>query len=428
MRKQATLACSDWSTVQPKVLSWLRSFSHSIYLDSNDNHQNAYHQYDVLIGAGVHALYLPNKDTFGSLHETWKSRQDWWFGFLTYDLKNEIEALSSTHVDGMQWPKAGFFCPEIVIYLKRDVLTIESNTAEPTEIWTAILSQEQVATWKQPTISFQTRMSRNDYLDAVSRLREHIAAGDVYEVNFTQEWYAEGIELDPYSLFQAFDTLGQTPFAGFVTWGDKYLLGQSPERFLAKRGDLLISQPIKGTTRRGRDEEEDRQLAESLLHNEKERAENVMIVDLVRNDLARSAVTGTVEVPELFGIYAFATVHQMISTVTAQLRTDVDWSQAIKHAFPMGSMTGAPKVMAMQLIEQYEKSKRGLYSGAVGYIDPKGDFDFNVVIRSMQYRADLGYLSFQTGGAITWDSDPLAEYEESLLKAAGILQLFTSPQ
>ena len=200
------------------------------------------------------------------------------------------------------------------------------------------------------------------------------------------------------------------------------MLCGSPERFLRKKGRQLISQPIKGTIRRGVTQQEDEVLRQQLHQSLKDRAENVMIVDLVRNDLARSCQAGTVRVPELFGTYPFRQVWQMISTVTGQQHEQVDWLAAIKNAFPMGSMTGAPKVMSMQLIEKYEKSRRGLYSGAVGYITPNRDFDFNVVIRSILYNQIRQYLSFQVGGAIVYDSDPEQEYQECLLKAKGMLK------
>lgn len=426
MRQTAHFTCPDWAQWQPRIMQWLRAFDHFVYLDSNSQSQDPYHRFDVLIGAGVHQHFpLDHADTFSALQHFYDTHSDWIMGYFTYDLKNEIEQLVSRHEDGMGWPKAGFFVPEVVLYLQGDTLTISSLGSAPAVIWSALERAPDMENWSAPAVSFHQRMGKDYYLHSVRQLQEHIAAGDVYEVNFTQEWYARQVRLDPYPLFQAFDELGNTPFAAFMRFDSRYLLCQSPERFLAKRARQLISQPIKGTIGRGTTREEDEKLAQELLNNEKERAENVMIVDLVRNDLARSAVTGTVEVPELFGVYRFPSVHQMISTVTATLRDETPLATAIRNAFPMGSMTGAPKVMAMELIERYEKSKRGLYSGAVGYIDPHGNFDFNVVIRSLQYFQSEGYLSYQTGGAITWDSDPEQEYAESLLKASGMRKLFS---
>jgi para-aminobenzoate synthetase component 1 len=245
----------------------------------------------------------------------------------------------------------------------------------------------------------------------------------VYELNLCQEFYAENIALDPLRVFWRLMAASPAPFAGFVRWHDHFLLCASPERFLSRQGSQLISQPIKGTIRRGATPAADAQQRHALLHDEKERAENLMIVDLVRNDLARLAQTGTVRVPELFGLYPFRHLWQMISTVTAELRPGADLVDALHAAFPMGSMTGAPKIRAMQLIEQYENSRRSLYSGSLGYAWPTGEFALNVVIRSLQYRQDTGYLSFQVGSAITYDSDPEREYEECLLKAQALLEV-----
>ena len=242
-------------------------------------------------------------------------------------------------------------------------------------------------------------------------------------MNFCQEFFIEEAEVNPYALFEKFNAIGKAPFAAFYKFKNKYLICESPERFVTKQGQKLISQPIKGTIKRGSTFEEDEQLKIELFNSPKDRSENVMIVDLVRNDFGKSCKTGSVQVEELFGIHSFEQVHQMISTVVGELDEEIHIIDAIKNAYPMGSMTGAPKIRAMQLIEQYEKTKRGLYSGTVGYITPEGDFDFNVVIRSMIYNADKKYLSYQTGGAIVFDSSPEGEYEECLLKAKGFLEV-----
>lgn len=192
---------------------------------------------------------------------------------------------------------------------------------------------------------------------------------------------------------------------------------------MAKRGNKLISQPIKGTAKRGVNEVEDEALKQELRTQAKELQENVMIVDLVRNDLTRSAKQGTVKTEELYTIHSFKQVHQMISTVVCELRDDIGAVEAIKNTFPMGSMTGAPKFSAMQLMEQYELTKRGVYSGAIGYFDPDNDFDFNVVIRSLLYNSAENYLSFHAGSAITYHADPEKEYDECLLKAKAIMEV-----
>jgi para-aminobenzoate synthetase component 1 len=252
-------------------------------------------------------------------------------------------------------------------------------------------------------------------------VREDILNGEVYELNLCQEFYAESVHLDPVATFWRLNEASPAPYAGFLRYHDHYLLCASPELFITKKQAVIESHPIKGTRRRGTTLADDEQQRLALLHDEKERAENLMIVDLVRNDLARVARTGTVRVPELFGTYGFKHVWQLISTVQAELRLGIGLADILRATFPMGSMTGAPKIRAMQLIEHYEASRRGLYSGSFGYVAPDGDFDFNVVIRSLQYRADTGYLSLQVGSAITYDSVPELEYAECLLKAQGML-------
>ena len=252
-------------------------------------------------------------------------------------------------------------------------------------------------------------------------MREDILNGEVYELTLCQEFYAENVVLDPVATFWRLNEASPAPFAGFFRHHDHYLLCASPELFLAHTEDVITSQPIKGTRRRGTTPADDEAQRLSLLHDDKERAENLMIVDLVRNDLARIARTGTVQVPELFGTYAFRQVWQLISTVEAELRPGLNLGNILRATFPMGSMTGAPKIRAMQFIEQYERTRRGLFSGSIGYVLPGGNFTFNVVIRSLQYRADTGYLSLQTGSAITFDSVPEEEYAECLLKAKGAL-------
>lgn len=414
----AQFSVQDVAAFKKQVFSWAVQFPISTYLDSNDYQLDKYHKYDLLVAVGTHTLFEPREgeDTFAGLQEFVDAGKEWVFGYLTYDLKNEIESLQSNNTDGIGFPKAGFYKPEIVISLTGEAVLVSSAVKDPVEVWGDIQAVSPFNPEDSPWLSLQPRMEKQDYLEAINQIREHIAAGDIYELNFCQEWYAESVTLSPPSLFRQLNELAQTPFAALLRWNDNYILCASPERFLAKRGDTLIAQPIKGTAPRGKSESEDEKSKEKLRNDPKERAENVMIVDLMRNDLAKSSVMGGVEVPELFGIYSFPSVHQMISTVTAHLRPDVHPVDAIKHAFPMGSMTGAPKIMAMKLIEQYEQSKRGLYSGAVGYFDPYGDFDFNVVIRSVLYNSANQFLSFQTGGAITWQSNPEKEYEESVLK------------
>lgn len=342
-------------------------------------------------------------------------------GFITYDVKNDIEALSSTNHDGLGWPVLQFFTPRTWLIWRAGTVELHGETEG---LLADILARPETTGGAAPHVpALRPRLSKANYLRAVARIRDDIARGEVYELNLCQEFYAENVVLDPVDVFWRLMAASPAPFAGFVRWHTHFLLCASPERFLALRPPLLVSQPIKGTRRRGATPAEDEQQRLALLHDEKERAENLMIVDLVRNDLARVAQTGTVRVPELFGLYPFRHLWQMISTVTADLRPGTDLEAVLRATFPMGSMTGAPKIRAMELIEYYENARRGLYSGSIGYVWPDGSFDFNVVIRSLQYRADTGYLSFQVGSAITYDSDPEREYDECLLKARALLEV-----
>jgi para-aminobenzoate synthetase component 1 len=252
-------------------------------------------------------------------------------------------------------------------------------------------------------------------------LKQHIQSGDIYEINFCQEFFSEATQFNPLETYINLKQFSPTPFSAYYRSNHHYLICASPERFLMKKGNEVISQPIKGTIKRGTDIVEDEKLKKQLKNDEKERAENIMIVDLVRNDLSRIAKEGSVKVNELCKIYSYPQLHQMISTISAKVDKQLDFTEIIKACFPMGSMTGAPKIKAMELIEKYESFKRGLFSGSVGYITPEGDFDFNVVIRSLFYNSVNHYLSFMVGSAITAKSDPEKEYEECLLKAKGIL-------
>ncbi len=341
-------------------------------------------------------------------------------GFLTYEVKDEVEALSSNSISGLSWPNLHFFRPQIWLIWEAETLEIYGNTAGVL----AAIEAMPLPLLPPPAVpTLRASMPRTKYLRAVEAVREDILNGEVYELNLCQEFTADDVHLDPADVFERLNAASPAPFAGFLRHENHFLLCASPERFVRRTGPELLSQPIKGTIRRGASPAEDEALRQTLLTDEKERAENLMIVDLVRNDLARVARTGTVRVPELFGLYPFRHVWQMISSVRADLRPGLDVVDVLRAAFPMGSMTGAPKIRAMQLIEHYERSRRGLYSGSIGLIWPNGDFDFNVVIRSLQYRADTGHLSFQVGSAITYDSVPEREYDECLLKARAILDV-----
>ena len=408
------------SDFKQKALHWANQFEVCCFFDSNE-YKDAYSAYDFIIAADVtHELKCNTESAFDELKSFYALHKQWIFGFFSYDLKNEIEDLQSNNADGLNFPDLYFFVPKYLIAFKdgqAEVLLGKESVLKEIELF-QLQKQEQSV-----SLQISQRLSKDQYIDKVEALRAHILRGDIYEVNFCQEFFAENTEIDPVQTFELLNTVSPTPFAGYFKVHNQYILSATPERFLCKRGSKLISQPIKGTARRSLDVIEDEAIKSQLRNDIKEQAENVMIVDLVRHDLTKSAVKGSVKVDELFGIYSFPQVHQMISTISCELNPEVHFIDAIKNAFPMGSMTGAPKVKAMKLIEEYEVTKRGIYSGSFGCISPDGDFDFNVVIRSILYNAQSKYLSFQVGGAITYQSDAALEYEECLLKASAILKV-----
>jgi para-aminobenzoate synthetase component 1 len=407
-----------------RALRWAAQFAHCAYYEHNDLQQPAAGTFARLLGVASAAPGAPT--TLASLAADLgvsPGPQHPACGFITYEVKNELEALSSQNPSGLDWPALHFFQPETWLRWQPDALEIHGHTAG---VLAAILATVVPAATPAAVPPLRARMARAEYLEAVERVREDILNGEVYELNLCQEFYAENVALDPVTAFWQLNEASPAPYAGFLRYHDHYLLCASPECFLTKQQYIITSQPIKGTRRRGATPADDEAQRQALLNDEKERAENLMIVDLVRNDLARVARPGTVRVPELFGTYGFRHVWQLISTVAANLRPGTSLADVLRATFPMGSMTGAPKIRAMQLIEHYERSRRGLYSGSFGYVLPGGDFEFNVVIRSLQYRADTGYLSLQVGSAITYDSVPEHEYQECLLKAQGVLEALST--
>ncbi len=404
-----------------KALQWAESFNTFCYLDSN-TYPDQYHAFDALLAVdSIQSLNISQGDALSALDDFTEDQQTLIPGFISYDLKNEIESLHSNNDDGLAFPILYFFKPKYLLFFNDSFVEIQAT--DPELIWNAI-NATQV---REQQTGFEgiikAKFNKDEYLQSVKGLQEHIKRGDIYEVNFCQEFYAEQAELNPLGAFLELNRISPTPFANFFKIDQQYIISATPERFLCRRGTTLVSQPIKGTARRSADQEEDRQIKLNLKENKKERSENVMIVDLVRNDLSRCALPGTVQVDELFGVYSFQQVHQMISTVSCEVDSKKKLSEILKSTFPMGSMTGAPKISAMQLIENYERSKRGVYSGSVGYINANGDFDFNVVIRTILYNAARKYLSYQVGSAITYQANAEQEYEECLLKAKAIEQL-----
>lgn len=425
--EQYNIAEGQYATLRGKMLNWSKQYDIFLFLDSNE-FEDKYGRYECLLAVGsVHDIAGNEGDMLAALQATHDKDKDWLFGHITYNYKNNLEPkLSSAKPAKTGWDALHFFCPAIVCHINRqkDTLTIESVTEEPEDVYRKIRYSDADLNISVKEISFTPRTDKETYLENVGRLRTHIKEGDCYEVNYCCEGYSEGQWIKPLDVYRALNTLSPAPFSAFYRNHNKYLICASIERYLQKQGDAVVSQPIKGTARRDINRELDKQVKENLANSIKDRAENLMIVDLVRNDLARCSEPGSVNVDELCKIYTFSQVHQMISTISAKMKHETAFTDAIRYSFPMGSMTGAPKIKVMELIERYEDANRELYSGTVGYIDPSGNFDFNVIIRSIFYNASTDYLSYQTGGAITYDSDPEMEWEEMRLKAWALEKVF----
>ena len=320
--------------------------------------------------------------------------------FISYDLKNKIEELKSENSDSIEFPMLHCIIPEKILAKKE----FESSRT------------------KNQTLTFVPEFSKDEYISKIRKVKHHIQQGDIYETNFCYNWESSSKLKDGFQLFKKLEKLTKAPFSVYAELNNHIILSASPERFLKRRGNQLISQPIKGTSKRSADNKTDLELIDKLNNDPKERAENIMIVDLVRNDLSKVAKKNSVKVDELCKVYTFENIHQMISTITCEVATNTSFSEILKALFPMGSMTGVPKIRAMELMEEYETSKRGLYSGAIGLMHPNGDFDLNVVIRTILYNKANECLSFKVGGAITADSDPEREYEETLVKADALIK------
>ena len=389
-------------------------------MDSNDYPQE-FSSYDAILAVDAFTLIQTDyHNAFEDLQQYQQTTKDWLFGYLSYDLKNDSEDLQSDNFDGLAFPDLFFFQPKKLFFLKGNQLTIQYLNLCDDEVEIDYKEITELATIefeKSQSTEVKARFSKNEYIQKATTFLEHIHRGDIYEANFCMEFYAENATINPLEKFNKLNAISQTPFAVYFKNNNHFLLSATPERYLRKEGETLISQPIKGTAKRFSDPKEDELAKTNLASDPKERSENIMITDLVRNDLSRTAQKGTVEVKELCGIYSFQQVHQMISTITSKLDAKHSLIDVLKLTFPMGSMTGAPKISAMKIIEELEETKRGLYSGAIGYFSPNGDFDFNVVIRSILYNQEKKYLSFSVGSAITALSDPEKEYEECLLKA-----------
>jgi para-aminobenzoate synthetase component I len=424
LTKSNYFAVDNFSEFRLKMLNWSNRFSIFCMLD---NQQYSYTEpaFECLLAAGVKkSISAGANNAFALLQQLHNESSGWLFGHLGYDLKNETEALVSENPDGIGFADMFFFEPELVIKLFRHGVEILGSTS-PDAVFEAI--QQEVVLPVAATgssINLCSRFTRETYIEAVNKIQQHIARGDCYVLNFCQEFFAANITINPIDVYEKLVSLSPNPFSALYKVNEHWCICASPERYLQKKGNRIVSQPIKGTASRHLlDELKDEASKQQLRNSEKEKSENVMVVDLVRNDLSKICLEGSVKAEELFSIHSFPQVYQMVSTIAGELNAGVDIATILKATFPMGSMTGAPKKKVLELIEHYEHTKRGLFSGAIGYINPEGDFDFNVVIRSILYNNATRYLSMQTGSAITFYSDAGKEYEECLLKAKAMMQV-----
>ncbi len=408
----------DEKILKKKMLDWCNQFSIFSFLDSC-GYKDQYGCYDCIAAAGAEKIF---SGSLLQLHQLFEENNDWLFGHFSYD------AVHSRDEKKMQggFESIFFFQPQVVLIIKNKKLIIETISGQPEEVFREILLHERILLkpGNKEKIHIRSDVERDEYISIIQQLQKHIQRGDCYEINFCLRFFAENYLMNPLLVFNNLTQESPNPFSCFYKNEHQFLLCASPERFLQKAGDRIITQPIKGTARRYlNDESKDALQKKSLLESQKERSENVMAVDLSRNDLSIICEEGSVHVSELYGIYTFPQVYQMISTVVGKLPQHINLATIIDATFPMASMTGAPKKKVMEFIEQYEKTSRGIFSGTVGYITPNNNFDFNVVIRSIIYNDKTNELSFPVGGGITWLSEPESEWEECLLKSMAIRKI-----
>jgi para-aminobenzoate synthetase component 1 len=367
-------------------------------------------------------------------------------GYFSYDLCHFIERLPHKAIDDLNLPECylGFYDAIVAFdHLENKTYLVSTGFPEAevekrkrraearlNELRNLVLLSPPPQRVKEPAagkgIVLKANFSHEGYLGAVARAREYIGAGDIFQVNLSQRFEAD-LNIQPYELYKRLRKINPAPFASYFNFGGVSIVGASPERFLKLRGDRVETRPIKGTKPRGKTPEEDKALAAALLASKKDRAENIMIVDLERNDIGRVCRYGTVKVTELAILETYPTVFHLTSTVVGQLREGKSRIDLLKATFPGGSITGAPKVRAMEIIDELEPTRRSVYTGSIGYLSFNGDMDLNIVIRTIIVKDGRAY--FQLGGAIVYDSEPEAEYIETLDKGKALIQaLNLSPQ
>jgi len=418
------------NNVLNQLLSISQQFDIACLLNSNNFTHDKHSKYSWIFALGnIDYVAYNVKDSYSDINNFLNQNLDEWkFAYLSYDLKNKYEKLSSNNTDSLHFYDLFLFVPKFIVKYKDKEIELEINSkVSKKEAIEFIDKLEKINIIEEKNnshqLSFKHRISKEEYIDSISNIRSDIKYGDIYEMNFCQEFYVENAKVNPLNIYKKLNRNSPAPFSVYFKENERFIMSASPERYIQKTANKLISQPIKGTAKRTHNDNDTR-IKNDLQNSTKEKAENIMIVDLVRNDLSKIKNSKNVKVDELCEIYSFPHVHQMISTISSEIGKNTSLLEILESTFPMGSMTGAPKIKAMQLIEQYETTKRGVFSGSVGYIDDKGNLDFNVIIRTLLYNEKNKYLSLTTGGAITYLSDAEQEYEESLLKAEAIFEVF----
>jgi para-aminobenzoate synthetase component I len=412
----------NFINLKMKMLNWANQFNIFCLLDNN-GYDFEEPSFECLLGVGCKQSFsFTNNNNFADLQSFYDKTPTWLFGHFGYNAAGNayLKKTTTDFGDGF------FFEPKIVLKLTNNKIEVVKTDIDEASIIAEINAIEIVASQKNNPFNIVSSLSKEKYIEKIKQLQQHIQRGDCYEINFCQQFFAEDATIHPIETYKKLIQLSPAPFGSFYKLNKNYCLCSSPERFLQKKGNKLISQPIKGTSRRDVDITKDAANKKHLIESKKEKSENVMVVDLVRNDMSMICEKGSVKVKELFGVYSFPQVHQMISTIEGTLSLGKTFTQAIEACFPMGSMTGAPKKSVMELIEKYEDTQRGLFSGSIGYITPDADFDFNVVIRSIFYNETKKELSFFAGSGITYYSKAEEEYEECLAKAAAIVNVLKS--
>ena len=402
-----------------KIVNFSSDQSHFTLLNSNDS----FDDYELIIAYGAESFLKSSKNSLKKIDKYIDKVNDWIFGYLSYDLKNEIENLTDLNKDIFNLPNLYFYQPKVIWLIKEEKAEIYSlDEKNLNEDWDHINSIDYKDSTEKSSVDLITRTSKEEYVRKIKNIKKRILQGDCYEMNYCFDMYSKNKTINPYKTYIKLNDYTRSPMSTFFKLNQLYLLSSSPERFIKKINRKIISQPIKGTAKRGLDSKEDEKIKYTLLSSPKELSENHMIVDLVRNDLSRVAEKGSVKVKNLNKLNTFKRVHQLISTIEAEIDVKTKFSKIITGMFPMGSMTGAPKIESMNIIDEYESIKRGLYSGSIGYIKPNKDFDFNVVIRSIIYDKLLKEINVSVGSAITFKSDPESEFEECLLKAEPMIK------